>query len=107
MQGSERVKIRNLSLKTCDVSISSENAEISAEKRLIKQLLRNYEHVGVVGRPVINTWETINVSYGIGLIQIIDLDEKNQILTTNVWCRYVSTLSTVFSVNACVEASIT
>jgi len=44
----------------------------------------------VFRRPVINTSETINVSYGIGLIQILDLDEKNQILTTNVWCRYVS-----------------
>ena len=67
----------------------TETSELSAEKVLIKHLLSNYEHVGVVGRPVVNTSETINVSYGIGLIQIIDLDEKNQILTTNVWCRYV------------------
>jgi len=64
---------------------------VSAEKRLIKRLLKNYDEVGVVGRPVINISETINVSYGIGLIQILDLDEKNQILSTNVWCRYVST----------------
>jgi len=63
---------------------------MSAEKELIKELLKEYQRVGVVGRPVINTSETINVSYGIGLIQILDLDEKNQILTTNVWCRYVS-----------------
>ena len=71
----------------------TENAlsELSAEKDLIRQLLKNYNEVGVVGRPVFNTSETINVSYGIGLIQILDLDEKNQILTTNVWCRYVST----------------
>jgi len=66
---------------------------MSAEKVLIKTLLANYDDVGVVGRPVINTSETINVSYGIGLIQILDLDEKNQILTTNVWCRYVRILS--------------
>jgi len=54
---------------------------MSAEKYLIKYLLDNYEHVGVVGRPVFNTSETINVSYGIGLIQVLNLDEKNQILT--------------------------
>jgi len=73
--------------------VVTENAlsELSAEKDLIRQLLKNYNEVGVVGRPVFNTSETINVSYGIGLIQILDLDEKNQILTTNVWCRYVST----------------
>jgi len=68
-----------------------DNSEISAEKMLIKTLLNNYDNLGVVGRPVSNTSETIDVSYGIGLIQILDLDEKNQILTTNVWCRYVST----------------
>jgi len=63
---------------------------MSAEKMLIKTLLDHYAEVGVVGRPVYNTSETIYISYGIGLIQILDLDEKNQILTTNVWCRYVS-----------------
>ena len=69
---------------------------MSAEKYLIKYLLDNYEHVGVVGRPVFNTSETINVSYGIGLIQVLNLDEKNQILTTNIWCRYVSTNTLYF-----------
>lgn len=63
---------------------------MSDEKRLIKHLLDNYERVGVVGRPVFNTSETVRVSYGLALIQILDLDEKNQVLTTNVWCRYVS-----------------
>jgi Neurotransmitter-gated ion-channel ligand binding domain len=63
---------------------------MSDEKRLIKYLLDNYETIGVVGRPVYNTSETVSVQYGIGLIQILDLNEKDQILTTNVWCRYVS-----------------
>ena len=63
---------------------------MSDEKRLIKHLLEHYEHVGVVGRPVYNTSETVLVNYGLALIQILDLDEKNQVLTTNVWCRYVS-----------------
>ena len=64
---------------------------MSDEKRLIKHLLENYEKVGVVGRPVYNTSETVLVSYGLALVQILDLDEKNQVLTTNIWNRYVST----------------
>ena len=64
---------------------------MSDEKRLIKKLLNNYETVGVVGRPVLNQSQTIHVNYGLALIQILDLDEKNQVLTTNVWSRYVST----------------
>lgn len=66
---------------------------MSDEKRLIKYLLENYERVGIVGRPVYNTSETVRVNYGLALIQILDLDEKNQVLTTNVWSRYVSTLT--------------
>jgi hypothetical protein len=63
---------------------------MSDEKRLIKRLLESYERVGVVGRPVFNTSMTIRVNFGLALIQILDLDEKNQVLTTNVWSRYVS-----------------
>jgi len=63
---------------------------VSAEKQLIKQLLKNYETVGVVGRPVLNQSDTIVVKYGLSLIQILDLNEKDQVLTTNVWSRYVS-----------------
>jgi len=63
---------------------------MSDEKRLIRRLLRHYELVGVIGRPVLNQSHTVLVNYGLALVQIIDLDEKNQILTTNVWSRYVS-----------------
>jgi len=66
---------------------------MSDEKRLIKYLLDNYEKVGVIGRPVRNISDTINVDYGLALTQILDLDEKNQILTTNCWSRYVSILN--------------
>ena len=68
---------------------------MSDEKRLITHLLENYEKVGVVGRPVYNTSDTVRVEYGLGLIQILDLDEKNQVLTTNVWCRYVSNIASL------------
>lgn len=29
------------------------------------------------------------VGYGLSLFQLLDLDEKNQVLTTNVWAKYV------------------
>lgn len=72
---------------------------MSDEKRLIKHLLENYERVGIVGRPVYNTSETVRVSYGLALIQILDLDEKNQVLTTNVWSRYVSRASLIINID--------
>ncbi|CAL8107989.1 unnamed protein product [Calicophoron daubneyi] len=60
----------------------------SSEKRLIKQLVDNYENAGKIGRPVKNMKETITVGYGLTLFQLLDLDEKNQVLTTNVWAKY-------------------
>ena len=69
----------------------AESFALSDEKRLIKKLLEDYETVGKVGRPVYNTSQKIVVNYGLALVQILDLDEKNQVLTTNVWGRYVST----------------
>ncbi|XP_071953265.1 neuronal acetylcholine receptor subunit alpha-10-like [Antedon mediterranea] len=38
-------------------------------------------------RPSLTPTTTIDVRYGIALQQIIDMDERNQILTTNVWLR--------------------
>ena len=83
-----------LASSRCDTFVffvCAETSTMSDEKRLIKKLLNNYETVGVVGRPVLNQSQTIHVNYGLALIQILDLDEKNQVLTTNVWSRYVST----------------
>lgn len=53
---------------------------MSAEKRLIKDLIDTYSQAGVVGRPVHNTSDAILVHFGLALIQILDLDEKNQVL---------------------------
>lgn len=65
---------------------------MSAEKRLIKDLIETYRQAGVVGRPVKNTSDPIVVSFGLALIQIMKLDEKNQVLTISTWSRYVSGL---------------
>ncbi|XP_033627222.1 neuronal acetylcholine receptor subunit alpha-4-like [Asterias rubens] len=39
-------------------------------------------------RPVINESETVMVTFGLSLSQLIDIDEKNQIMTTSVWVRH-------------------
>lgn len=52
------------------------------EKRLLNMLLETYN---VLERPVANESEALEVKFGLTLQQIIDVDEKNQILTTNAW----------------------
>ena len=74
------------------VDRSANVSALSDEKRLIKHLLDKYEQIGVIGRPVSRTSQTVEVSYGMSLIQILDVDEKNQVLTINVWSRYVRLL---------------
>ena len=64
--------------------------EMSLEKKLIKDMLTNYANLGKMGRPVAFDNETLKVHFGLSLIQILDLDERNQVLTTNVWATYVS-----------------
>ncbi|XP_024947813.1 acetylcholine receptor subunit alpha-type acr-16 isoform X2 [Cephus cinctus] len=54
------------------------------EKRLLNYLLANYN---TLERPVANESEPLEVRFGITLQQIIDVDEKNQILTTNAWLK--------------------
>ncbi|KAL5018214.1 hypothetical protein ScPMuIL_003936 [Solemya velum] len=64
------------------------NVSLSKEKLLIKALLCRYKRYGRVGRPVSNTTERITVEFGLSLIQILNVDEKNQVLETNVWFTY-------------------
>ncbi|XP_066157966.1 neuronal acetylcholine receptor subunit alpha-7 isoform X4 [Euwallacea fornicatus] len=52
------------------------------EKKLLNMLLETYN---VLERPVANESEPLEVKFGLTLQQIIDVDEKNQILTTNAW----------------------
>lgn len=57
------------------------------ERRLINDLLDRYQ---TLERPVFNESEPLNLKFGLTLQQIIDVDEKNQLLTTNVWLNLVS-----------------
>ncbi|XP_031623467.1 neuronal acetylcholine receptor subunit alpha-7 [Contarinia nasturtii] len=52
------------------------------ERRLLNTLLKDYN---TLERPVSNESDALTVRFGLTLQQIIDVDEKNQILTTNAW----------------------
>jgi len=56
------------------------------EYRLTKYLLSNYEQSV---RPVENSSLPLTVEFSVSLHQIVDVDEKNQILTTNCWLTQV------------------
>ncbi|XP_065339487.1 neuronal acetylcholine receptor subunit alpha-10-like isoform X1 [Cloeon dipterum] len=58
------------------------------EYRLTRFLLRDYD---ASVRPVENSSLPLTVTFGISLHHIIDVDEKNQILTTNCWLTHVWT----------------
>ncbi|XP_043483930.1 neuronal acetylcholine receptor subunit alpha-7-like [Leptopilina heterotoma] len=54
------------------------------EKKLLNDLLDAYN---VLERPVGNESEPLQLSFGLTLMQIIDVDEKNQLLITNLWLK--------------------
>jgi hypothetical protein len=58
-----------------------------AESQLYTQLMSGYEKLA---RPGLNSSQPVVVTLGVTLQQIIDMDEKNQLLTLNVWLNYVS-----------------
>ncbi|XP_072320784.1 neuronal acetylcholine receptor subunit alpha-7-like [Eucyclogobius newberryi] len=52
------------------------------QRRLYTALLRDNM---ILERPVQNDSQTLIVEFGLSLMQIMDVDEKNQVLTTNIW----------------------
>ncbi|XP_028399064.1 neuronal acetylcholine receptor subunit alpha-10-like isoform X2 [Dendronephthya gigantea] len=54
------------------------------EKELLDHLFKDYDKDM---RPVLNDSDTVTVTMGLSLHQIMDVDEKNQIMTTSVWAR--------------------
>lgn len=62
------------------------------EKRLLHDLLDTYN---TLERPVVNESDPLQISFGLTLMQIIDVDEKNQMLVTNIWLKLVSFLSSI------------
>ncbi|KAK2919801.1 neuronal acetylcholine receptor subunit alpha-5 isoform X1 [Channa argus] len=55
-----------------------------AEDKLFKYLFDNYQKWV---RPVEYLNQTIQVKFGLAISQLVDVDEKNQLMTTNVWMK--------------------
>uniref|UniRef100_A0A8C5DP79 Neuronal acetylcholine receptor subunit alpha-7 n=1 Tax=Gouania willdenowi TaxID=441366 RepID=A0A8C5DP79_GOUWI len=54
------------------------------QRNLLKNLLKDYNRME---RPVGNDSHPLTVIFTLSLIQIMDVDEKNQVLTSNMWLR--------------------
>ncbi|ESO93339.1 hypothetical protein LOTGIDRAFT_161901 [Lottia gigantea] len=61
---------------------------LSDEDKLVKKIIHAYERRGKYGRPVKKYNDTLTVYFSIQLTQIMDLDEKNQVLSLNIWDQY-------------------
>ncbi|XP_043501324.1 neuronal acetylcholine receptor subunit alpha-10-like isoform X1 [Polistes fuscatus] len=79
---STTARISSLSIVS-GISFCDEN-----EYKLTKHLLDGYD---AAVRPAKNSSEPLTVVFGLALHHIIDVDEKNQILTTNCWVTQVWT----------------
>ncbi|CAJ0939493.1 unnamed protein product, partial [Mesorhabditis belari] len=55
------------------------------ERRLYEELMRDYN---VLERPVENHKQAVSVKLKVSLQQIIDVDEKNQVVNVNAWLDY-------------------
>ncbi|XP_020493359.1 neuronal acetylcholine receptor subunit alpha-7 [Labrus bergylta] len=54
------------------------------QQRLYENLMQQYNPLV---RPVQNDSQKLTVNFGLTLLQIMDVDEKNQVLTTNIWLQ--------------------
>ncbi|KAF5906521.1 neuronal acetylcholine receptor subunit alpha-2-like, partial [Clarias magur] len=61
-----------------------EKTHSHAEDDLFKKLFIGYNKWS---RPVPNTTDVVIVKFGLSIAQLIDVDEKNQMMTTNVWLK--------------------
>ena len=64
----------------CNVIFGATN-----EHRLLNNLLMEYQKYE---RPVANESLPVSLNFSLSLQQIIDLDERNQLLITNLWLDY-------------------
>ncbi|XP_077995873.1 neuronal acetylcholine receptor subunit alpha-2-like [Glandiceps talaboti] len=56
------------------------------EQRLFRDLLHNSDYDTLV-RPVEDPSEIVKVKFGLSIVQLMDVDERNQIMTTSVWIK--------------------
>ncbi|KAM6950845.1 neuronal acetylcholine receptor subunit alpha-7a [Lycodopsis pacificus] len=70
-----------LAVTAFTVKVSLQGPE---QSRLYKDLMAGYNPLV---RPVSNDSQSLTVKLGLTLMQIMDVDEKNQVLTTNIWLQ--------------------
>ncbi|XP_023995755.1 neuronal acetylcholine receptor subunit alpha-2 [Salvelinus sp. IW2-2015] len=68
----------------CESIFCLEKAHSHAEDELFKKLFIGYNKWS---RPVPNISDVVIVKFGLSIAQLIDVDEKNQMMTTNVWLK--------------------
>ncbi|KAK2146415.1 hypothetical protein LSH36_610g01033 [Paralvinella palmiformis] len=56
--------------------------QVPDEQRLYRLLMKDYENSV---RPVLNASQKVTISFRLSLNQIVDLDERKQVLTTNIF----------------------
>jgi len=84
--GNKNLKLETKTYDDSRVLVENDTDDIPLnlpdEQVLISELLSNYDSAA---RPVFNASMPVVVKFNFALIQIIDMDERNQILTTNVY----------------------
>ncbi|XP_036106089.1 neuronal acetylcholine receptor subunit beta-3 [Molossus molossus] len=63
-------------------SAAGSSSFADSEDALLQHLFQGYQKWV---RPVLNSNDTIKVYFGLKISQLVDVDEKNQLMTTNVW----------------------
>ncbi|XP_054617046.1 neuronal acetylcholine receptor subunit alpha-2 isoform X2 [Dunckerocampus dactyliophorus] len=72
------------SLLFCQAVVCYDTTHSHAEDELFKTLFAGYNKWS---RPVPNISDVVIVKFGLSIAQLIDVDEKNQMMTTNVWLK--------------------
>ena len=60
-------------------------------KMILWMSFQIYSRVGSGGRPIVNSSAPLIVRFGLAVMQM-GLDERDNMMSTSVWCRYVCTL---------------
>ncbi|XP_067829380.1 neuronal acetylcholine receptor subunit beta-4-like [Heptranchias perlo] len=73
-------------LYLCLLTIATRSYTAEVEERLMKHLL-NPERYNKLIRPSINNSELVSIVFQVSLAQLINVNEREQIMTTNVWLK--------------------
>nr|XP_020516958.1 neuronal acetylcholine receptor subunit alpha-7-like [Labrus bergylta] len=65
-------------------TLLQESVQGPHQRFLLRELLRDYNPME---RPVANDSQALTVQFSFTLMQVMDVDEKNQIITTNAWLQ--------------------